>query len=98
MLDKLEAIKARFEKIGTSLTNPEVVADNRKFSALSREYRELEKVVEAYHRYRKLLDETITLNFYPATEEQREQYIATNPAPADYVVLIGSLIPEPADA
>lgn len=57
MLDKLEAIKARFEKIGTSLTNPEVVADNKKFSALSREYRELEKVVEAYHRYRKLMDD-----------------------------------------
>lgn len=57
MLDKLEAIKARFEEIGTSLTNPAVVADNKKFSSLSREYRELGKIVEAYRRYRKLLDD-----------------------------------------
>lgn len=57
MLDKLEAIKARFDEIGTSLTNPEVVQDNRKFSQLSREYRELGKVVDAYKRYRRLLDD-----------------------------------------
>jgi peptide chain release factor 1 len=35
MLDKLEAIKARFEDIGVALTNPEVVNDNKKFSSLS---------------------------------------------------------------
>jgi peptide chain release factor 1 len=74
MLDKLEAIKARFEKIGTSLTNPEVVADNRKFSALSREYRELEKVVEAYHRYRKLLDDlAFNREVLEGTDEEMRQ-------------------------
>lgn len=56
MLDKLEAIKARFEDIGISLTNPEVVADNAKFSALSKEYRELEKIVHEYEQYKKVLD------------------------------------------
>lgn len=56
MLDKLEAIKARFEDIGISLTNPEVVGDNAKFSALSKEYRELEKIVREYEQYRKVLD------------------------------------------
>lgn len=57
MLDKLEAIRARFEEIGTSLTNPAVVADNRKFSSLSREYRDLGKIVEAYGRYKKVLED-----------------------------------------
>jgi peptide chain release factor 1 len=57
MLDKLETIKGRFEEIGTSLTNPAVVADNQKYTSLSREYRELGKIVEAYDRYRKLLDD-----------------------------------------
>jgi peptide chain release factor 1 len=37
MLDKLESIRARFEEVGISLTNPEVVADNRQFTTLSRE-------------------------------------------------------------
>jgi peptide chain release factor 1 len=57
MLDKLESIRARFEEVGISLTNPEVVADNRQFTTLSREYRELGRIVEAYDRYRKVLDD-----------------------------------------
>ena len=60
MLDKLEAIKARFEDLGMSLSNPEIVSDNRKFSAMSKEYRSVEKIVIAYNQYRDLLD---TLEF-----------------------------------
>jgi peptide chain release factor 1 len=55
MLDRLEAIKAKFDDIGVALTNPEVVSDNRKFGQLSKEYRSLEKIVRAYEDYRKLL-------------------------------------------
>lgn len=61
MLDKLEAIKARFEDLGVALTNPEVIGDNRKFGQLSKEYRNLEKIVEAYNDYKKLLDD---IDFY----------------------------------
>jgi peptide chain release factor 1 len=57
MLDKLEAIDAKYQNIGVSLTNPEVIADNRKFSALSKEYRSLEKIVTVYKNYLKLLDD-----------------------------------------
>ncbi|MHA4808023.1 peptide chain release factor 1 [Flavitalea flava] len=61
MLDKLEAIKARFEDLGMSLSNPEIVSDNRRFSAMSKEYRSVEKIVLAYEEYRKLLDD---IDFY----------------------------------
>jgi len=44
MLDKLDAIKARFDSLGVALTNPEIVSDNKKFTATSKEYRSLEKV------------------------------------------------------
>lgn len=57
MLDKLEAIKGRFDNLGVSLTNPEVVSDNRKFTQLSKEYRSLEKIVRAYEEYKRLLDD-----------------------------------------
>ncbi|MBS1752151.1 MAG: peptide chain release factor 1 [Bacteroidetes bacterium] len=57
MIEKLEAIKARFEQLGIALTNPEIVNDNKKFAATSREYRSLEKIVIAYNAYRKLLDD-----------------------------------------
>jgi peptide chain release factor 1 len=56
MLDKLEAIKARFDNLGVALTNPEIVSDNKRFSEVSREYRKLETIVIAYNKYRNCLD------------------------------------------
>ena len=61
MLDKLEAIKARFDEIGIALTNPEIIADNRKFGELSKEYRSLEKIVQSHNDYKKLLSD---IEFY----------------------------------
>lgn len=57
MLDKLEAIKARFDEVGVALTNPEIVGNNQKFSALSKEYRSLEKVVLAQKEYLEVLND-----------------------------------------
>lgn len=57
MLDKLEAIKARYDQLGVALTNPEIVGDNKKFAATSKEYRSLEKIVVAYEEYKKLLSD-----------------------------------------
>ncbi|MGV3530673.1 MAG: peptide chain release factor 1 [Flavisolibacter sp.] len=89
MLDKLEAIKARFDQLAVALTNPEIIADNKKFGNLSKEYRGLEKIVNAYSDYRKVLDD---VSFYrealhgsdeemrdlakmemPGTEEKKEK-------------------------
>ena len=57
MLDKLEAIKAKFDDLGVALTNPEIVGNNQKFTQLSKDYRSLEKIVIAYEAYKKLLDD-----------------------------------------
>jgi peptide chain release factor 1 len=57
MLDKLEAIKARFEELGVALSNPEIVNDNRKYKQLSKEYRSLEKIVNLRNEYAKVLDD-----------------------------------------
>lgn len=57
MLDKLDAIKAKYTDIGIALSNPEIVADNKRFSAMSREYRSLEKIVQARDAYVKLLED-----------------------------------------
>lgn len=57
MLDRLEAINARFEQLGVALTNPEIVGNNRKFVETSKEYRSLEKIVVAYKAYLRLLDD-----------------------------------------
>jgi peptide chain release factor 1 len=56
IVDKMEAISARFQDLGIALTNPEVVSDNKRFSSVSREYRKLEKIVQPYKKYRACLD------------------------------------------
>jgi peptide chain release factor 1 len=61
MQDKLDAIKARFDDLGIALTNPEIIADNKKFGQLSKEYRSLEKIVVAYNDYKKVMDD---IEFY----------------------------------
>jgi len=57
MIDKLDAIRARFDELGVALTNPAIVNDNRKFSSTSKEYRSLEKIVKSYDQYINLLDD-----------------------------------------
>ncbi len=57
MLDKLEAIKARFDELGVALSNPEIVNDNNKYRQLSKEYRSLEKIMDARNLYAKALDD-----------------------------------------
>ena len=39
MLDKLEAIKARFDQVGVALTNPEIINNQSEFGKMSKEYR-----------------------------------------------------------
>jgi peptide chain release factor 1 len=57
MIDKLDAIRARFDELGVALTNPAIVNDNRKFSSTSKEYRSLEKIVKSYDHYINVLDD-----------------------------------------
>lgn len=56
MIDKLDNIKGRFDQVSMALTNPDVVSDNKQFSKLSKEYRQLEKIVHARDQYLKLLE------------------------------------------
>ena len=74
MLDKLDAIRARFDEIGVALTNPSIIADNKKFGELSKEYRSLEQIVQSHNQYKKILDD---VSFYKealngSDEELRE--------------------------
>lgn len=52
MIEKLEEIKLRFEEVGQLLAQPETVRDMKKFSQLSKEYRDLEKIVIKYNQFK----------------------------------------------
>ncbi len=56
MIEKLEEIKHRFEEVGQLIVQPDTVSDMKKFSQLSKEYKDLERVVKKYDEYRSILD------------------------------------------
>ncbi|MCR6641805.1 MAG: peptide chain release factor 1 [Sporocytophaga sp.] len=56
MIDKLEAIKKRFEEVSELIIQPDAMADMKKYSALGKEYKELEKIVQVYKKYKGILD------------------------------------------
>jgi peptide chain release factor 1 len=53
MLEKLEEIKLRFEEVGQLLAQPDTTSDIKKFSQLSKEYKDLEKIVIKYNQFTK---------------------------------------------
>lgn len=55
MIDQLQAIQARFEQVGVALTNPEIINNQKEFGKLSKEYRDLEKIVQPFNEYKRVL-------------------------------------------
>lgn len=82
MLDRLEAIKARFDQLGVSLTNPAIVNNNKKFVETSKEYRSLEKIVNAYTEYKTILDDIIFYKEAIAGDDEEMRELAKTEAPA----------------
>ena len=57
LLQRLEGLDARFEEIGMLITDPNVIADQRRYVKLTKEYKSLETLLAATNRYRKLLED-----------------------------------------
>ena len=55
ILEKLEAIKLRYEEIGQQITDPAVMADMKRYVKLNKEYCDLKPLIEAYSEYRNVL-------------------------------------------
>lgn len=51
MVEKLEEIKHRFEEIGQLLLQPETMSDVKAYSRLSKEYKDLAKIVTKYRQW-----------------------------------------------
>jgi peptide chain release factor 1 len=55
LLEKLESLKHRYQEIGTQLGDPGVIADRKRYKALTKSYRDLEKIVDAYKEYQTVI-------------------------------------------
>lgn len=56
MTDKLEGIAERFREVGQWLTQPDAMSDMKRFSQLSKEYKELEKIMQVYQTWQDVSD------------------------------------------
>ncbi|MGL4632583.1 MAG: peptide chain release factor 1 [Leadbetterella sp.] len=72
LLIQLEAIKERFEEVSQQITMPEVVSDLEKFKKISKEYRDLEKIVDQYKIYRTYLANRDEAKEILSTEKDEE--------------------------
>ncbi len=75
MIDKLEIAEHRFEDIARLLTQPDLMNDIKKFTALSKEYKELEKLVLIFREYKtavKNFDESRELFLHEKDDELRQ--------------------------
>ncbi len=54
MLEKLQDVERRFERLTADLSNPETLADSAKFRKVAKERADLEKLVETFRTYRKV--------------------------------------------
>lgn len=52
ILSKLDGIKAKYENISREITSPDAMSDMKKYIQLSKEYKELQPVVETSEKYR----------------------------------------------
>ncbi len=54
MFDRLDQIDARYEDLGRQLSDPALLADQKKFQSIAKQHRDLEPTVEVFRRYRSL--------------------------------------------
>ena len=55
LLEKLESLVARFEEVGTLITDPNVISDQQRYVRLTKEYKELEDLMAARKEYATLI-------------------------------------------
>ena len=51
ILEKLDGLVARFEEISTLITDPSVIADQKRYVKLTKEYKELDDLMKARKEY-----------------------------------------------
>ena len=80
ILEKLEGLVARFEEVSTLITDPAVIADQKRYVKLTKEYKELGDLMNARKEYMQVLggiEEAKEIIANETDQEMRE--MAPNP-------------------
>jgi peptide chain release factor 1 len=72
VLEKLAAIKRRWEEVEQKLSDPKVIGDMKEFKKFNKEYKDLTEVVNAYHEYKNIVENIEFNKDVLATEKDEE--------------------------
>ena len=72
MLDKLEAIRERYDTVNDELMQPEAMSDMKRFKALNKEYKDLGKIMVEYRAYQQVLSNIENARQVIATEKDED--------------------------
>ncbi|HWK58518.1 MAG TPA: peptide chain release factor 1 [Parapedobacter sp.] len=72
MLEKLKAIKDRWDEVERELSSPEAINDMKRFAQLNKEYKDLGKIVDQYHIYKNMVSNIDTNKNILANEKDQE--------------------------
>ncbi|MEM7162125.1 MAG: peptide chain release factor 1 [Bacteroidota bacterium] len=72
LLNKLAAIADRHVEVGKMIIDPSVIADQKKYSKLAKEYKDLEEIVKAYEEYKNVIDNITSSRDIIANESDPE--------------------------
>jgi peptide chain release factor 1 len=72
MLDKLEAIKERWQDVERELSSPDIMKDMKRFAQMNKEYKDLTKVVERYNVYANVMSNIDSNKEILSTEKDPE--------------------------
>ncbi len=72
LVEKLEAIKVRYDDVSQQIIDPDVIADQRKYVQLTKEYKDLGPIMKAYKSYKNLISNIETAQEMLAEEDDQE--------------------------
>ena len=72
ILDKLEGLVSRYEEVGTLITDPNVISDQKRYVKLTKEYKDLGDIMKARKEYMDSLQTLQDAKEMLATEDDPE--------------------------
>ncbi|AWM34118.1 peptide chain release factor 1 [Hymenobacter nivis] len=72
MLDKLEAIRLRYNDVSEELMQPDVMSDLKRYKSLNKEYKDLGKIVVEYRNYQQVLSNIENARQVISTEKDED--------------------------
>ena len=72
LLERLDALRVRHTEVGELITDPGVIADQKRYVKLMKEYKDLEPLLDAQTEYKSLIDNIESSKELLSTEDDPE--------------------------